>query len=849
MSAVAADEPVNILLVDDQPAKLLSYEVILGGLGENLIRAGSAREALEHLLRTEIAVILIDVVMPDLDGFELAAMIREHPRFERTAIIFVSAVHMTDLDRLRGYEVGAVDYVPVPVVPDLLRAKVRIFADLYRKTRQLERLNAELERRVAERTAELEASTERLQQSERRRSLALAAGHMGSWEWDLRTGAQVWDEGQHRIFGTEPGRFVPTDDAVLSMLHPEDREPLRHLAAEAAEKGRPYDAEFRILRPNGELRWCVVGAAPTVDASGRAARISGVTYDITERKSTETALRESEERLRIAQETSGIGIWDWDLVSDRIVWIGDVYRLWGIGQSLQEVSSGTVNRVVHPEDRGRVWGAIEAALQGKEPYEAEFRIVSDDGSVRWLAGKGEVIRDASGRPVRMIGTDIDVTDRRRAAEILAEANAELERRVEERTREREAALAQVHEMQKMESLGKLTGGVAHDFNNLLMAVLGNLSLLRKRLPHDPRTARLIDGAIQGAERGATLTKRMLAFARRQELKPEIVDLARLVDGMTELLRRSLGPAIQIDTDFLDDLPAVRVDPNQLELALLNLAVNARDAMPLGGRLAISARCMTAGDAAPQELASGAYVCLAVSDTGTGMDEATLKRASEPFFTTKGVGKGTGLGLSTVHGLAAQSGGAMRISSQLGSGTTVELWLPVAEETSALLELAPLAPVATAASAISSRTCHVLVVDDDPLISAGTMAMLEDLGHTAVEAPSAARALEVLRSDAKVELVITDQAMPGMTGMELAGLIREAWPDLPVLLATGYADLPEGGVTDLPRLAKPYRQEELATQIAHLLDRAPPSNLVALGTARLPEQVWNGGSSEGVRVES
>ena len=643
---MTTEEPVNILLVDDQPAKLLSYEAILGGLGENLIRAGSAREALEVLLRTEVALILIDVVMPDLDGFELAAMIREHPRFERTAIIFVSAVHMTDLDRLRGYEVGAVDYVPVPVVPELLRAKVRVFAELYRKTRQLGRLNQELEQRVAERTAELAAYAARLRQSEQRRSLALAAGRMGSWEWDLGAGEQVWDEGQFRIFGVDPDSFAPTDEAVLALIHPEDRERLRRLAAESAGTGQAYDAEFRILRPDGQQRWCVLGAAPTMDASGRATRVSGVTLDITERKTTETALRESEKRLRIAQETSGIGIWDWDLTADRIIWIGDVYRIWGVDLGVAELPQARFRRIIHAEDQERVWAAIEAALRGEAAYQIEFRMVGRDGYTRWIAAKGEVMRDAAGQPVRMIGTDSDVTERRRAAEVLAAANAELEHRVEERTREREAALAQVHEMQKMDSLGKLTGGVAHDFNNLLMAVLGNLGLLRKRLPEDPRLLRLLDGAVQGAERGATLTKRMLAFARRQELKPETVDLARLVEGMADLLRRSLGPLVEIGTDCLDDLPPIRVDPNQLELALLNLAVNARDAMPLGGRLAISGRGV-AEAGAPAELAPGSYVCIAVSDTGTGMDEATLKRASEPFFTTKGIGKGTGLGLSMV----------------------------------------------------------------------------------------------------------------------------------------------------------------------------------------------------------
>ncbi|MGG5891099.1 response regulator [Falsiroseomonas sp. HC035] len=823
--------PVNILLVDDQPAKLLSYEVILEGLGENLIRAGSAREAFEQLLRNEIAVILIDVVMPDLDGFELATMIRGHPRFERTAIIFVSAVHMTDLDRLRGYEVGAVDYLPVPVVPDLLRAKVRVFAELYRKTRQLERLNIELEQRVAERTAELEASTTRLRESEQRRSLALAAGHMGSWDWDVLSGAQIWDEGHHRIFGTDPDRFVPTTDAVFAMIHADDRQALQDLTAKAARSGEAYDAEFRVIRPNGETRWCVIGAAPTAVPGGSTIRISGVTHDITERKTTETALRASEERLRIAQETSGIGIWDWDLRADRILWIGEVYRQWGLDHGRRETSAETFGRVVHVDDRQRVWKEIQAALAGAGTYEAEFRLAPGaDGAIRWLTGRGEVIRDGSGQPVRMIGTDIDITERRRSADQLAEANVQLELRVEERTREREAALAQVHEMQKMESLGKLTGGVAHDFNNLLMAVLGNLSLLRKRLPEDPRLMRFVDGAIQGAERGATLTKRMLAFARRQELKPETVDVPRLVDGMADLLRRSLSPAVQITTDFRNDLPAVRVDPNQLELALLNLAVNARDAMPLGGQLAISARCLTVAGESMGELMPGRYLCLSVSDSGNGMDAETLKRATEPFFTTKGVGKGTGLGLSMVHGLAAQSGGRMVINSVPERGTTVELWLPVAEGVQAIEEVSLKVPT-SAHDVAPLLPARVLVVDDDPLICAGTADMLIDLGHSVTEACSGSRAMELLNADLQVDLVITDHAMPGMTGLELAHEIKTIRPGLPVLLATGYADLPDEATLDLPRLSKPYSQEQLSALISRILRPQTATNVIAFEPAR------------------
>jgi two-component sensor histidine kinase/DNA-binding response OmpR family regulator len=283
---VGSEDKVNILLVDDQPAKLLSYEVILAQLGENLVKAGSPQEALGLLLKNDFAVVLIDVVMPGLDGFELAAMIREHPRFQKLAIIFVSAIQVADVDHLRGYEIGAVDYVSVPVVPQVLRAKVKVFIELYRKTRQLERLNEELEQRVAARTAELEASTERLRQSEERRSLALSAGDMGSWDLEVETGRYAWDEGQHRIFGVEPGLFVPAQESIQELIHPDDRGKVSVATPHRGLLAR-YQHEFRVIRPNGEVRWCFGAVAPTLDAAGALLRLSGVTVDITERKRAE----------------------------------------------------------------------------------------------------------------------------------------------------------------------------------------------------------------------------------------------------------------------------------------------------------------------------------------------------------------------------------------------------------------------------------------------------------------------------------------------------------------------------------------------------------------------------------
>jgi PAS domain S-box-containing protein len=285
--ANAAAGKVNVLLVDDQPDKLLAYDVILGELGENLVKASSAREALHFLLKNDVAVILIDVCMPELDGFQLAAMIRDHPRFHETAIIFISAIHLSETDRLRGYEMGAVDYVPVPVVPNVLRAKVKIFAELYRKTRELERLNSRLERRVAERTAELEASNSRLLQSEQGRSLALAAGQMGSWDWDPDNDEWRWDEGQYRIFGVDPETFHVTGDGIRRLIHVEDVERLETVVRNMAQGERTLQTEFRVRRANGDVRWCIGTAAASVDGDGRLVRVSGVTIDVTERKEAE----------------------------------------------------------------------------------------------------------------------------------------------------------------------------------------------------------------------------------------------------------------------------------------------------------------------------------------------------------------------------------------------------------------------------------------------------------------------------------------------------------------------------------------------------------------------------------
>ena len=404
------------------------------------------------------------------------------------------------------------------------------------------------------------------------------------------------------------------------------------------------------------------------------------------------------------------------------------------------------------------------------------------------------------------------------------AAAELERLVMERTADLERANSQLREeiagreraqaallqAQKIEALGQLVGGVAHDFNNLLMAVIGNLDLLSKKLGEDARLHRLLDGAMEGARRGATLTQRLLAFARKQELKAQATDVRSLVEDMIGLIGRSVGPMVRVELHAEGKMPVVDVDPNQLEMALLNLAVNARDAMITGGVLTIglSEQIVEVDDQLGVQ--PGRYVVLSVRDTGEGMDTETLARAIEPFFSTKGVGKGTGLGLSMVFGLAQQSGGALRLESAPSSGTTARLWLPVASETTLPSGRTP--NIVTQASG----PARILFVDDDLLIAGSTVDLLEDLGHQVIEAHSAIEALRLLEGGLAADLLITDHAMPGMTGIELAREVRRQYPRLPILLATGFAELEGSEVVDVARLAKPYTQAQLATEIAHLL---------------------------------
>ena len=446
-----------------------------------------------------------------------------------------------------------------------------------------------------------------------------------------------------------------------------------------------------------------------------------------------------------------------------------------------------------------------------EPFEMVFPLRSATGEFRTFLTRVQPVRDAAGAIVQWFGTNTDVTDQMRAEEALQALNAELAARVDQAVEERAVAMAQLHEAQKLETLGQLTGGVAHDFNNLLTPITGALDLLNRRQSgDDPRTARLISGALQSAERAKTLVQRLLGFARRQSLQTRAVDLAPLIDTMRDLVASSVGPGVQLRIASSPDLPPALIDPNQLELAVLNLCVNARDAMPNGGVLTIAMEQVIVGPRSSPKLVPGAYLRLSVIDTGVGMDDATLARAIEPFYSTKEVGRGTGLGLSMVHGLAGQLEGAFVLSSSPGEGTRADLYLPAARDGAAARPVQAPSNVA-----IPTEPRSILLVDDEDLVRTGTAEMLRDLGHDVTEAAGGAEAIRLLGAGLQVDVVITDYLMPQMDGAELVRRIREDRPGLPALVITGYA----GGNLDLqlPQLAKPFRQVDIASALQKLLD--------------------------------
>ncbi len=593
----------------------------------------------------------------------------------------------------------------------------------------------------------------------------------------------------------------------------DDLEPLlagvRRTRTTFAAKDRPFYVE---RHGYGETSYWDVSYSAIPDDDGSVGGVLCIVSETTERVLGETQLRASEARYRelngtleqrvaertaerhllatIVETTDGqIQALDLDYR-----WLAinascaDAYqRIYGkrprVGDSLHEFLA---DRPEHLAAAIAIWSR---ALGGEA-----FTTIEEFGDPRFdrrvYEMRFEALRAPDGTRIGAFLTGTDVTDRLEEQARLAQG---------------EEALRQA---QKMEAMGQLTGGVAHDFNNLLTPIVGLLDRFQRRGIGSEREHRLIAGAAQAAERAKTLVQRLLAFARRQPLQAVPVDIGRLVAEMGDLISSTTGPQIQVTVDAPEGLPEAMADPNQVEMAILNLSVNARDAMPDGGKLRISAKARTVERAHTSGLTPGTYVCIAVADTGIGMDEDTLAHAVEPFFSTKGVGQGTGLGLSMVHGLASQLGGALTIRSAVGAGTTVELWLPVSQVTAGAIDSVPqpkLQPLPAGTA---------LLVDDEPLVRMSTAEMLSELGYRVVEATSAEDALQRVREGLRPNLLVTDHLMPGMSGTDLGRALRSQYPELQILVVSGYANN-EGIAPDLSRLTKPFRSDELAASLANL----------------------------------
>jgi PAS domain S-box-containing protein len=614
-----------------------------------------------------------------------------------------------------------------------------------------------------------------------------------------------WNPGARRFKGYEEAEIV--GQHFSRFYTPEDRATgLPETALATAREQGKFESEGWRVRKDGTRFWASIIIDPIRNPAGALVGYAKITRDLTERKAAESVLRNSQEQFKLlVQGVTDYSIYLLSLEGLVSSWNAGAERIKGF--TSDEIIGQHFSRFYTDEDRqnGEPERALATAVRDGR-FEKEGWRVRKSGERFWANVVIDAIHGDDGKLLGFAKITRDITERRDAQESLDRA--------------REA----LFQSQKMEAVGQLTGGIAHDFNNLLSAILGSLELARRRVT-DESAGRLIDNAIRGAQRGAALTQRMLVFARRHDLNVQAVDIPMLVRGMTEMLERSLGPSVMIETRFPLTLSPVKTDPNQLEIALLNLMVNARDAMPEGGLIVVAARPETVA-AGHAQLQPGSYVCLSVTDAGEGMDEKTLAKAMDPFFTTKEVGKGTGLGLPMVHGLAQQSGGQLILRSQRDEGTAAEMWLPIAKK--------PHAPLAEAlpqsAPLKASQNLTILVVDDDALVLTNTSAMLADLGHKVFEAASAREALDILRRENAIELVLTDQAMPRVTGLQLIEAIGKDWPHLPVILATGFAELPSGVDPLQITLAKPFVQYDLAQAVeAALTD--PQSRKVVKFRAR------------------
>jgi len=794
-SKTAFVRSLKIVLLEDSEidAELIESHLERGQFSFDMVRVAT-REEFCSALADAPDVVLADYSLPGFDGLTALSLMREHAPY--VPFIFVSGVVGEEF-ATGALQHGAVDYVTKRNLRRLPTAVARAVAE----TRERE------ERRRAESA---------LRASEISSRLAMTAARLGSWDHDLRTGRLAWDSRCRELFGLDPAAQSSYED-FLSRLHPEDRDRAdRAVGAAAGAEGEPFEEQFRIVLPNGQIRW-VESRGQVVAEGGVAMRVVGVIRDITSEKQAQKAMlertasleasveertRERDQIWRHSHDLLAVGDFEGVLRSVSPAWTHT------LGHKEADLLGRPLVDFIHPDDLHKLQMVSDAVRSDRTPQRFECRLSRIDGTYRWISWTVVPADD------NLYAVGRDVTEEIAAARHLAEANAKLREQVEERERAEDA----LRQMQRLEAIGQLTSGVAHDFNNLLTVILGNIGFLERTLDREeiePKARKRLGYMRAAAERGAALTDQLLSFSRRQRLEPRAVDLNDTVGSMRELLQTTMGGSIVISTEPGEYLWPALVDPTQIELIILNLAINARDAMSVGGQLTISTSNLSLGEleAGGIDLPPGDYIRLSVSDTGTGMTEEVLAKAMEPFFTTKEVGKGSGLGLPQVYGFAKQSGGTVKIETELGSGTTVSVYLPRAVGVS----VAKAAAGPAAGTARRSRGGRILLVDDDEAVRDVTSSMLRDQGYQVVEAGSGGEALAALNDPDGFDVLVADYAMPGMNGGELVRAARQRHPNLPVVFLTGYADLAD--LESFPGdhvVRKPYKPHQLFAELESVL---------------------------------
>jgi PAS domain S-box-containing protein len=644
------------------------------------------------------------------------------------------------------------------------------------------------------------------QDAEMRLHVTQTAAGVGPWDWDIVTDSLFLSPAARQNLG------LPLDGVIdwaklEAHVHPDDRERVRERIRASVRNGATYEVEYRLADLSRGERWIHGRGQVHRDESGRAIRMLGLNFDVTDRRRDEERLRESEARFRSIADSAPALMWVSELNGQR-AFVNKAYADYA-GVSYEDALTLDWRTRLDPQDLPAILKGQIAGEASRRPFSLEGRYRRADGEMRWLKSFSQPRYAPGGACDGFVGIAFDITDAKQAEADLAHLNELLADRVQATLAERDAAQAALFQSQKLEAIGQLTGGVAHDFNNLLTVIIGALDVVERHPDDAGRRERMLTAALAAARRGEKLTQHLLAFARRQPLRPEVRAIDRMIAESEGLLRRALGDAYSFQLQLGCGLRSALVDTGQFEAALLNLVVNARDATPSGGQVTIETRPVTL-DEARGELPAGPYLRIAVQDTGVGMSADTAARAVEPFFTTKAPGEGTGLGLSQVYGFTRQSGGTVEIDSRPGEGTSILLWLPLAGTLTEADE------GARTGSVTEQCPTRVLLVEDDPEVGELVEAMLHDLGHTVVRAGGVAEALDRLDQEAGIQMVLSDVIMPGgKSGVDLAEYLALTRPDLPVVLCSGYTGGDQGRAQagHWPFLSKPFSLDGLARALA------------------------------------